>query len=224
MRNPGITDAHQFILKTNNTTELKTKYPNYYTEINRTLGEVYDIADTVEKFLNSNHATTAVKEVYESFTGNSFTDKQVRTIVADYKNYMYELKSITPDRIRIFEERYTDDGRIANGCLNTEVERLLYGASTDGFVLNKLIYLQRVTHSGSNKIVISHEGRHLANKDNVIFTPTEFYAETDNPVVKFSLSGSAHFSQDLLSNRYQLVNYLMHNTAIVLPQMISVRH
>lgn len=214
-QNPGIKDAHQFILKTNNLIELKTKYPDYYADITRTLREVHDIANTVEKLLNSSHATTAVREVYQLFTGNSFTDKQVSSIVADYKNYMNELKSITPERIRLFEERYTGDGRLAYGCLNTEVERLLYGAGNVGFVLTgdkkKLIYLQRVSHPEANKIVFPHEGRHLANKDNVIFTPAEFYAETDNPVVKFSLSGIAHFSQGLLSNRYQMVDYLMRN-------------
>ncbi|WP_416412880.1 hypothetical protein [Pantoea sp. App145] len=178
-----------------------------------TLKRIHADAQLVDKLLNSAQNHDIVKDVLQEFTGNIFTEREIKLVIADYKNYVSDLRDLTVDRVRVFRERYTADDHVASGCLINEAERLLFGRGDIGFVLsgdgNRLVYMQNISEDESKQIIIDHEIRHVTNKNKAIHSPGEVYSETYNPVKKFSFAGMEYFSKQLLSNRYYLVDYLM---------------
>ncbi|QGY29160.1 hypothetical protein [Pantoea cypripedii] len=212
---PGLEGGGRYILKTRTRQELENQYPVLFNKLKINIKELHSQAEMIrDLFIKKTHPKM-IENVLLEFTGKKFTPDEVNSFTFDFKRLQNNILRITPEKFRIFEERYSRSGKLVSGCFKHDAEKLLYSAGDVAFTTaddnHKHIYLQNVLNDDLFKQIAIHEIDHFNNGLNAVYTHPEVYIESYNLMRKFTFRGVEKYGKELLSDRNHLTDYLMHD-------------
>ncbi|MDF7658114.1 hypothetical protein PUG81_03970 [Erwiniaceae bacterium L1_54_6] len=213
--NPGLEGGGRYILKTRTRQELENKYPVLFNKLKTNIKELHSQAEMIRDFFIKKTQPKIIENILLEFTGKKFTTAEVNSFTFDFRRLQNSILKITPDKFRVFEERYSRSGKLVSGCFKHDAEKLLYSAGDVAFTTaddnHKHIYLQNVLNDDLFKQIAIHEIDHFNNGLNAVYTHPEVYIESYNLMRKFTFRGVEKYGKELLSDRNHLTDYLMHD-------------
>ena len=167
----------------------------------------------ISNLFNNDLHPQLMGNILREFTGKTFTDDEVSSFTSDFRRLQNNILAVTPDRFRIFEERYSKSGHLVGGCFKDDAEKILFSPGDIAFTTfddnHKHIYTQKIPNDDIFKQVAIHETGHINNGLDYAYTPPEVYIESYNLMKKFSFRGIEEYGKELLSDRGHMVEYLM---------------
>nr|WP_310617827.1 hypothetical protein [Pantoea cypripedii] len=213
---PDIPDEKKYSLKTKNKHDFEKKYPAFFQRLSANINELHSQARMVSNLFNNNLHPKLMGDILTEFTGKIFTAEEVRSFTSDFRRLQNNILAVTPDRFRIFEERFAKNGQLVAGCFKDDAEKLFFSPGDIAFTTfddqHKHIYTQKIPNDDIFKQVAIHETGHINNGLDYAYTPPEVYIESYNLMKKFSFRGIEEYGKELLSDRGHMVEYLMRDT------------
>ncbi|QGY29161.1 hypothetical protein [Pantoea cypripedii] len=210
---PGSRDTAKYILKTRTTQDMVRNYPEFYARLTDNLKELQAQARMTSNLFNNRLYRNVMGDTLYEFTGVKFSQDEIASFTSDFRRMQNHIIATTPDKFRIFEERFSRDGKLVSGCFKDDAEKILFSTGDLAFTnLNdnhKYIYVQKILNDDLFKQIAAHEIDHVNNGLDLAYTPPEVYIESYNLIKKFSFSGIQQIGKELLSDRGHLVDYLM---------------
>ncbi|MDF7658115.1 hypothetical protein PUG81_03975 [Erwiniaceae bacterium L1_54_6] len=210
---PGLRDTAKYILKTRTTQDMKLNYPDFYARLTDNLKELQAQARMTSNLFNNRLYRNVMGDTLYEFTGVRFSPDEIASFTSDFRKLQNHIIATTPDKFRIFEERFSRDGRLVSGCFKDDAEKILFSTGDLAFTNvddnHNYIYVQKILNDDLFKQIAAHEIDHVSNGLDLAYTSPEVYLESYNLIKKFSFSGIQQFGKELLSDRGHLVDYLM---------------
>lgn len=207
---------HKYQLKAKDKQELIERYPELFKKISKNIKELHSDSRAISNLFNNKLYPELMSEVLKEYTGEKFTDDEIKLFTSDFRKLQNNILAVTPDIFRVFEERYAKDGRLVAGCFKDPAEKFFFGPGDIAFTTtddkHKYIYTQNIPNDDLFKQVAVHETDHINNGLSWVYTTPEIYIESYNAMKKFSFHGLERYGKELLSDRDHMVEYLMRDT------------
>jgi Zn-dependent peptidase ImmA (M78 family) len=118
------------------------------------------------------------------------------------------------------------EGRLASGCYDTPIEKLIYGDGAFSFVYNsesdKHIYiLDYLSNQQFIEYALAHELGHLTFDESKYAFSEEIYLKANTVVKNFNVSGASKFARHLMSDKGFFLDYIAKYDSLLSPFFCS---
>ncbi|MCC3731694.1 hypothetical protein LLS47_01920 [Rouxiella badensis] len=201
-----------YIVKATTPEQIVRDYEFLYQGIQGAMTQLNHMAESISARLSESSAAGFLSGALKDFFNADFTPPQVDDFREKISRYLHKIGGFNISQVVVVADRLSE-GRLASGCYDTPIEKLIYGDGAFSFVYNsesdKHIYiLDYLSNQQFIEYALAHELGHLTFDESKYAFSEEIYLKANTVVKNFNVSGASKFARHLMSDKGFFLDYI----------------